>query len=793
MKYNQPELLAPAGSFAALTAAVSAGCDAVYLSGQKFGARANAENFTNETLPAALDFAHLKGVKVYYAANTLIKEVEMEDLLQQVRFLYREGIDALIVQDLGVYELIRRNFPKLPLHASTQMTVHNLNGVKFAQKLGFERVVLSRELSLKEIEEIRSEVSIELECFIHGALCYCYSGQCLMSSMIGGRSGNRGTCAQPCRLPYELYSDNKKISQNQDRYLLSPKDIQTLDILPALIQSGIHSFKIEGRMKNPNYVGLMTALYRKYMDMYFENPNNYQVQTEDIKDMHQIYNRGGFSNGYYFLNGGKSTMSITRPNHQGIKVGEVSKIIDSRNLQMRLDTSVLQGDCLEITSQNLDPYTFTSRENILTPLYTFQTDTRGIKVNDPIHKLTDVGLAQRIKTNILDKIVKLPVTMCFTAKIGQEMSLILNYNEIEIKVKGSVVAQAQTSAITAEKISVQLNKTGNDPIEISALTLDLDDAIFISIKELNGLRREGIEQLLKAIIDPTKREDLEVTYKAIKNVNPLVNNQLSVLLRNITQFETVIQYEVERIYLELNNFSKNEIESIVTQCKSKNIGVYLALPRIIRAPYHEVVKKQLKALKHLEIQGVMIRTLDVYDMVKQDYEVVLDYTLNIFNNSALDFWEQKGFERNGISPELHYQELSKLKNSKAEMVVYGYLPLMVTTQCIQKNANSCKSQGLLQLKDRKNMTFTVERDCSMCFNILYNALPIVLLDKYNDLKAIGIRKYRIELLHESPSEIHTIMSYALRMKNKENLSALEFDGTDVLKNYTRGHFARGIK
>ncbi|MBC7960353.1 MAG: U32 family peptidase, partial [Vallitaleaceae bacterium] len=270
MNVSKKELLAPAGSYKALVAAVHAGCDAVYLGGSKFGARANAENFTNETLPQAIDFAHLHGVKVYYAANTLIKEEEMSDFLEQVHFLYKEGVDALIIQDLGVYQLLHETFPKLPLHASTQMTVHNLDGVQWLEKLGFERVVLSRELSLNEIEFIKKHSSIELECFIHGALCVCYSGQCLFSSLIGGRSGNRGTCAQPCRLPYDLYSENKKISSSSDRFLLSPKDIQTLEILPALMKSGIHTFKIEGRMKNPNYVALMTALYRKYMDAYLE-------------------------------------------------------------------------------------------------------------------------------------------------------------------------------------------------------------------------------------------------------------------------------------------------------------------------------------------------------------------------------------------------------------------------------------------------------------------------------------------------------------------------------------------
>lgn len=797
MKYNKPELLSPAGSYDAFIAAIHAGCDAVYLGGIKFGARARAENFSNDLLIKAIDYAHLNNVKVYYTANTLIKDNELEGLFEQIYFLYREGIDAIILQDLGAYHMIHNYFPKLPLHASTQMTIHSLNGALFTQNLGFERVVLSRELSLQEIQYIGENSNIELECFIHGALCYCYSGQCLFSSIIGGRSGNRGSCAQPCRLPYDLIENNKLVNHIKHKYLLSPKDIQTLDILPQLIRSKIHSFKIEGRMKNSNYVGLITSLYRKYIDLFFENPNNYKLDKNDILDMHQIYNRGGFSNGYYFLKNGKKMMCISGPNHQGVKIGKVSKIIDKRSLILELNKSINQGDCIEITTQGLSNYSFIAKETISGPNYNIFLNTKSIREGDLVYKITDVDLIKRIEEDVISKDKKIPVNILYKAVVGEKSYLNLIYKNYNIEVVGNIVESAKTSATSKEKISLQLCKTGESPVIVEKIDLHLDDNIFISIKEINSMRRKAIELLIRKILEDKKRDVISKKYNKSINVNPLNKHKLTninVLIRNISQFEIIKNYPINNIYLELNNFKLKEIEEISIICKKLNYNLFAALPKIIRQDNLEDIINLLNDLKDLNIKGVLIRSLDAYELVKDSWDIILDYSINIFNNEVINFWEQQNIKQIGVSLELNSKEISMLNGKNLEMLIYGFIPLMTSAQCLSSNNDYfCGNKSVLYLKDRKNIQFKVIRDCKTCLNTIYNSVPLVLIDKYEELKDNGIQQFRLDFLDEKPEDINTILNYTFEVFNKKSLSSYDFNQINALKNYTRGHFTRGVK
>lgn len=795
MNYNKPELLSPAGSYSALTAAIYAGCDAVYLGGERFGARANAENFNNDTLPKAIDFAHLHGVKVYYTANTLIKENEMQAFLEQVSFLYQEGIDALIIQDIGVYQTVHKFFPQLPLHGSTQMTIHSLQGAKFLEKLGFERVVLSRELSLQEIKHIIHNSKIEIECFIHGALCYSFSGQCLFSSIIGGRSGNRGTCAQPCRLPYELYESGKLQNAPNSKFLLSPKDIQTLDILPQLIGSGIKSFKIEGRMKNANYVALITALYRKYIDLFLLSPEKYSIDHKDILDMHQIFNRGGFSSGYFLNKNGSNMMSTTRPNHQGIRVGRVDKASNNKSITVSLEEKINQGDCLEFITSNGENHSFIVKETIMASSHTFHVDVQGIRQGSPVYRLTDVNLSKRINKELLQQEKKLPVQLSFTAKIGEKSHLTLNYNNHVVKVWGTFVEQAITSIMSVDKISAQLMKTGNESIYISNIDLTLDENIFLSIKELNTLRRDAVELLYKEILQVTKKEAPKVKYNNGKKVNPIDNVNINVLIRNTEQYEVVKGYLINSLYLELISFTTEELKKIIKDCSERDIKVYIALPRIIRKESSIQIIDLLKAINKLPISGTIIRTLDSFEFVNGLGETFLDYSLNIFNNAGLEFWNSHSIKRFCVSPELNLKEISKLNSNQLEIVIYGYIPLMVTAQCLNKTINKpCNKEAqTYELKDRKNIVFKVFRDCKVCQNTIYNSLPIVLIDKYKDLKAIGIRNLRLEFLDESPSDVKEIMNYTIGILNNTNLSTEDYKNINALKSYTRGHLTRGVK
>ena len=337
------EILAPAGSYESFHAAIVAGADAVYAGGPKFGARAFAENFTEAQLLNAIDYAHLHQRKFYLTVNTLLKDYEIEQLPEYLEPLYQRGLDAVIVQDMGVLNVVRQYFPDMDIHASTQMTVTGVNGAQFLKENGAVRVVPAREISLEEVRNIKSVTGMEMECFVHGALCYCYSGQCLLSSLIGGRSGNRGQCAQPCRLPYTV--DGEK------GYLLSLKDICTLDIIPDLIESGIDSFKIEGRMKRPEYVAGVTSIYRKYVDLYLKNPQKpYWVDDKDKEMLMDLFNRGGFHTGYYKQKNGRNMITIQKPNHIGVKVGTVLSQ-KGREVQMRALTDIAAGDLIEFKNE----------------------------------------------------------------------------------------------------------------------------------------------------------------------------------------------------------------------------------------------------------------------------------------------------------------------------------------------------------------------------------------------------------------------------------------------------------
>ena len=340
---KQVEILAPAGSMDSLKAAVAAGADAVYTGGMMFGARAYANNLSEDELLEAIDFVHLHGKKLYLTVNTLLKEQELEEkLYAYLHPYYRQGLDAVIVQDIGVLRFIRKTFPDLPVHASTQMTITGVDGAKLLEKEGVTRVVTARELGIEEVRKIAEETDLEIESFVHGALCYCYSGQCLFSSFLGGRSGNRGQCAQPCRLLYQAEGDDKS------RYLLSLKDICTLDLIPEMVEAGIDSFKIEGRMKKPEYVAAVAHLYRKYTDLYLEllerapegtDPEvfakqKFRVEEADRSVLLDLYNRGGFHTGYYHTQNGREMVSLDRPNHAGIPAVKVLKK-SGRNMECR--------------------------------------------------------------------------------------------------------------------------------------------------------------------------------------------------------------------------------------------------------------------------------------------------------------------------------------------------------------------------------------------------------------------------------------------------------------------------
>lgn len=769
-----PELLAPAGSYEAFLAAVNAGCDAVYLGGKRFGARANADNFTMEQLKQVISEAHTLGVKVYYTANTLIKEREMEAFLEDINFLYSNGIDAVIIQDMGVYRTLHDNFKDLPLHASTQMTIHSLLGVKYLENLGFERAVLSRELQLDEIRRIIDNTGIEIECFVHGALCYSYSGQCYFSSFIGGRSGNRGTCAQPCRLPYNFLGDKKR------SHLLSPKDIETLSILPKLIETGIHSYKIEGRMKSPEYVGLITALYRKYIDLAINDPNNYKVDPNDFTNMQQIFNRGGFSNGYYLKKNIKQMMSPDKPKHQGVCVGKVVGI-KPNSLLVDFSKDISQGDCLEIND-----ISFTIRESVRASKHRVPFDkTNGISIGTPVNRLTDVKLLEQIEKDIVNNKRKRKVNGHFEAHVGGQLKLSITINGREVCALGDTVEKAKTSPMTEEQIKAQLTKTGNDNIEFEKLTLDIDEDIFIPVKSLNQIRRESIAKFNEYITASYLRKPVNVSYNIPKSVNHLGNPKLTVLIRSLEQFNVVVDYPVESIYAEMSSLSKEDIKEIALWCKEKNISLYLALPRIVR---DFAQRNLLDKMDGIDCNGFLVRTIDDFAFINSK-NIVVDYSMNITNQSHLDYWQELGALRICPSVELNKRELADL-NANKEIVIYGYLPVMTTELCVSQGSSCSKGKPQI-IVDRKQAQFYIDNNCDLCQNTIYNSVPLFLIDQVNQIVAMGSNYLRLEFLNEDETKIRFLMELSQRILNGGRIEDTQWK--EKLPSYTRGHYERGVQ
>ncbi|MEG1066769.1 MAG: U32 family peptidase, partial [Erysipelotrichaceae bacterium] len=489
------ELLAPAGSFEAAKAAINNGCSAIYLAGQLYGARESATNFNNEQMHEVIDYAHLSNIKVFVTMNTLILDDEMKDALEYVKFLYEAGVDAILIQDLGLMQLIKNNFPDLPLHASTQMHIHNLAGVKMCKTLGFTRVVLARETPIEIIKQA-TKLGIEIEVFVHGANCISYSGQCLFSSMQGGRSGNRGACAQPCRLPYTLHDSTHKFKTNGD-YLLSPKDNYNLNNLKEIIDSGVTSLKIEGRLKRSEYVAQVVSSYANAINNIESNKPNIINETTNI-EFKKIFNRG-FSEGHMFNNYGKALMNYKRPNHQGIPIGKV-KCIRNHKVYITLSDNLKQGDGIRILNSKAD-VGFNVNKLYLNDLLVNSAkanDTIALEVkelvatNDLVVKTSDITQLKELASTYIDCITKTPINIKLSIKVGEPIKIILNDNINTIECKSEyIVEEAKTTSIK-ERLIEQVNKIKDQPFYYEEAIYDIDEKGYVPIKVINELRRTAI-------------------------------------------------------------------------------------------------------------------------------------------------------------------------------------------------------------------------------------------------------------------------------------------------------------
>lgn len=801
-----PELLAPAGSMESLKAAVQNGCNAVYLGGKLFSARQYAGNFSIEELEEACNYCHLRGVRVYVTVNTVYKDQELKGFLEFIGKLYHIGVDALIMQDTGAAQLVHTHFPDFPLHASTQMTANSLEDVNYWYEKGFQKVVLSRELTLPEIRHITEHTEAEVETFVHGALCVCYSGQCIMSSMLGGRSGNRGRCAQTCRLPYALHCGYDKIAEG---HLLSPKDVATITILPELVEAGIASLKIEGRMKNPEYVAGVTKIYRKYLDLYAENPEHYEVDPEDMKALTQLFNRGGFTEGYYTSRGGLDMMSVERPKTWGLKIGIVDKYLPQhKKVVIRTREPLVPGDGIEIWTKK-EPHvgcqiTKHSKAGEVITL-TLEGD---IEKNDVVYRTYGKALNDALQKTWEKETRKLPIYGLLKAKLGEPLALQLWDNRgSSVYVSGDTVEQAGKQPLTEEKLRQQIQKLGATPFVFATLEIQADENIYIGVSELNRLRREAAELLEQAILKKTKRNGAEQgEAPVVAKEARILQKKVTVLVSNLEQFDAAVKQKgLDTIYIESTEALEKNISTVIEKCRHYGVKCYVALPRVDRDRKEDTGRLQL--FLQSDIDGFLVRSAGQLGAVQgSGKKVTVDYNLNVLNRESVLFWKNEGADNVCLSVENNLQEIRSMADRSCEMIVYGYLPLMTTQQCPignfageKQSGEYCAkrfSNGLYFLRDRKGEKFPLMTDCERCFCTILNGKPLFTLKFYDEILDNAVGSVRLQFTKEGPARVERMVRAYVEMTTDAEHCGAE---TRALlqemnkKGSTKGHFFRGVE
>lgn len=728
------ELLSPAGNIECLKSAINNGADAVYLGGKSFGARAYAGNFNKEELLEAINYAHLYGVKIYVTVNTIIYNNEIEEFLDYIKYLYQIGVDALIMQDIGMISLVRKKFPNIDIHASTQIHNHNNEGIKLLKDLGVTRVVLDREMSLEDIEKIN--VDIEKEVFIHGALCNSYSGCCLFSSMNGGRSGNRGECTQPCRLPYKLIKNGKYIDTS-NKYLLSTKELNTTKNFDKLMESVIVSFKIEGRMKSPSYVGYVTRIYRKLIDNYKNNSKQIVNQKEE-NNLKILFNRN-FTSGYLFSD---KVMNTFTSNHQGLEIGKVLEVTPKK-IKIKLYNNLYQEDGIRFKNSNLGMIVnfIYNEKNLLIN----KASTGDIIYLDNKINLKDKDTLIKTSSNYLDK----EILSLEEKKILININALLKDNYLEISfsdIDGNIVKDKipvdipLNRSTTNNEIIEKLSKLGNTPFTINNINIDINKDIFVYMKDLNNIRRLLVDKL---IIERTKvkREiivnNINLDYKENKDYN----YEISVLARTKDQVKASIDMNIDRIYVDedLYNIYKD------------NDKVYLRLPRVVNE-YNYNSKK---------ILATEIGAINKYK--NSDINLISDYYLNVVNNHSIKFLLDHNVKRVTLSPEINYNHLEEYIKDKVELLVYGKVELMLTKSCPIKEVNicPCNKKDIYYLEDINKNKYRILH--SNCLTHIMHYKNIDYLDKIDYYKSIGIKSFRLELLDEDYNETIKLIN---NIKNK---------------------------
>ncbi len=710
MSDKNVEILAPAGSVRSLQAAVCAGADAVYIGGSRFGARAYAENPEEGQLLEAIDYVHFHGRKIYMTVNTLLKDEEMDTLYDYLLPYYERGLDAVIVQDLGVLDFVREQFPGLAIHVSTQVTVTNALGAAFFKEKGAERIVPARELNLREIRKMKESAGLEIECFVHGALCYCYSGQCLMSSMIGGRSGNRGQCAQPCRLPYEVFGGKK-----QD--ILSLKDLCTVEMLPDLLEAGIDSFKIEGRMKQPEYVYTVVSIYRKYVDLYLtEGAENFRVSGEDIKLLQGAYRRRGYCKGYYRQHNGKNMISLTRP---------------------------LCG--AEDVCNAPDDYKI--KEKINGELILFAGRSAKINLEFNGTKITCEGTA--VQEAQQQPLTEVRVRRQMEKTGGTEVE----FESLDIKMSDHIFLPMQS-----------LNELRREGIR------RLFREVTAGYRREKVLKEENLQDAEDAAI-------LKCCDAAAPWISVLVNETAQ--LEAALDMEQIAVVYVDS-HIGWDEAVERRITACRKDGRYRK-KVMLAMPFIFREHTIRIFEKLYDEMSELYDGVLIRNWESYMWLRRHRYqkEIISDYPLYVFNRRSKEFLEREGLSGYTASVELNSRELLRLGIQGAGLIVYGYQPVMVSANCVFKNLRGCtKKEGILYLTDRYHKKFAVKNYCRDCYNIIYNPIPLMLVWQAAEIKKLGPAYVRLDFTTETQEETRKIVRlYSAAFLDGQKVSAPDMEYT----------------
>ncbi|MFP5493304.1 DUF3656 domain-containing protein [Parvimonas sp. G1641] len=799
------ELLSPAGSIESLKAGIQNGADAIYLGGSSFGARAAATNFDNDELIEAVKYAKLRDVNIFVTVNTSIKETEIEDLISYTDFLYKIGVDAIILSDIGIAEVLRKRYPNIELHASTQISAHSLNDVLELKQVGFDRVVIARELGIEEIKEICNNVDIDIEVFIHGAICVSYSGQCLMSSMLGDRSGNRGRCAQPCRQSYKLINKTTgKIINVNGNYLLSPKDLCSIENIEKILDTGVKSLKIEGRMKRPEYVAVVTSRYRKAIDNYIKNKITTDKKTLK-EDLEAIFNRK-FTSGYLMSKCGSDIINLDKPNNVGVKVGEVLSFNPKKNkLKIKLSGKLSKGDGINLGGGNIG--------RIIKDGEIFDCGVAGdiveidfiknIKPKTPVYKTSDKQLVDNANKSFKEGIENKKINLKCEIFIKVGYKIKFNLENIEI-FSDEIIEKANNKEAEIDKIIERLSKTGGTPYNFIFNNIFVDKNAFIPVSVLNNLRRKAIEKYEEYRLDFSAKRIIYPydNYSYLKG-EKVFNGKITLKVHNNSQLDTILENpNISEFVKEIYTEDFTLLEKYYSKFKTLGINIIYSALGVIRNEEYYVLEKYLSKINSDIFNKVQISTWGSKNFFKSKFgtkKFNIDTYFNIYNSYSLKFFE-KYFDAEDItiSQEINKFEIknlldkSKERNSNVDMIIYGHTRSMLTEYCAMgvltkdchkdRRCSECARSDYI-LKDNENREFRLFQDI-FCRTEIRNHLTLDLRENIKEIFELGIDRVRLDFTYENSDMVYSIL--------KECINFLKYQ--KIIKNSSafKGHYVNSV-